>query len=238
MRLALVIPCWFLSELEPLTLVTRLAVAFSRENNVFRGARRLAFPHPHGSRGGVPSTFEASRVAPEEFERLILPHLDAAYNLARWLMRNRDGAEDVVQDAMLRAQRYFPSFRGRNERAWLLQIVRNTAYASIKSTTDRRVVPLDSVTQEGDEDTARALADPGDDPETALMREQDRRTMNDLLGALPLELRECIVLRELEDLSYAEIARIAEIPIGTVMSRLWRARRMLQRAGDARKDAR
>ena len=186
-------------------------------------------------REGASFSLEVLRVAPEEFERLILPHLDAAYNLARWLMRNRDGAEDVVQDAMLRAQRYFPSFRGRNERAWLLQIVRNTAYASIKATTDRRVVPLDN---DEESEAAQVFADPGDDPETALMREQDRRTMNDLLGALPIELRECIVLRELEDLSYAEIARITEIPIGTVMSRLWRARRLLQRAGDARKDAR
>jgi RNA polymerase sigma-70 factor (ECF subfamily) len=167
------------------------------------------------------------RVAPEDFERLILPHLDAAYNLARWLLRERADYEDVVQEAMVRAQRYFPGFRGGNERAWLLQIVRNTAYATLKARQEHRFVPLDD--GEGDGETVE-LADPGDDPETALMRGQAQRRMGELLAALPLELRETIVLRELEELSYADIARITGTPIGTVMSRLWRARRALQRA--------
>ena len=160
------------------------------------------------------------------FEAVILPHLDAAYNLARWLTRNAADADDVVQEAMLRAATYFSSFRGTNPRAWLLQIVRNVAYASKKLVRGgATMVPLP-----GDGEGAAhmpELADPGDDPETALMRRDDARRVSRLLASLPSELRETIVLREIEELSYKEIAQITEAPIGTVMSRLSRGRKLL-----------
>jgi RNA polymerase sigma-70 factor (ECF subfamily) len=155
------------------------------------------------------------------FEAAVLPHLDAAYNLARWLMRNAQDAEDVVQDAVLRALTYYERFRGENPRAWLLQIVRNAAYASLRL---NRGGPLVA----GDDDASLPeLADPGDDPEVRLMKEQDRAGLHRLIAGLPVELRETLVLRELEELSYKEIAQVTATPIGTVMSRLWRARRLL-----------
>lgn len=152
-----------------------------------------------------------------EFEAVVLPHLDAAHNLARWLMRDSAAAEDVLQEAMLRALTYFSSFRGTNPRGWLLQIVRNTAYTSLKPAPE--TVPADAVEDE--------LASAEDDPETALIRTEGCRRADRLIAALPVELRETLVLRELEELSYKEIAEITRTPIGTVMSRLWRARRMI-----------
>lgn len=147
----------------------------------------------------------------------MLPHLDAAHNLARWLMRDSAAAEDVLQEAMLRALTYFPSFRGTNPRGWLLQIVRNTAYTSLKPAPES--VPADAVEDE--------LVAGDDDPETALIHTEGRRRADRLIAALPVELRETLVLRELEELSYKEIAEITRAPIGTVMSRLWRARRLI-----------
>ncbi|HUZ73092.1 MAG TPA: sigma-70 family RNA polymerase sigma factor [Stellaceae bacterium] len=160
------------------------------------------------------------------FAAVALPHLDAAYNLARWLMGSADEAEDVVQEAMLRALTYFPSYRGVNARAWVLQIVRNTAMAALRMRRGLNLVPLAA------EDCAPAPepADSGDDPEAALIRARARQQLDGLLGTLPVELREALVLRELEELSYREIAQVTEAPIGTVMSRLWRARRMLAAA--------
>ncbi|HEY1797477.1 MAG TPA: sigma-70 family RNA polymerase sigma factor [Stellaceae bacterium] len=152
-----------------------------------------------------------------EFEAVVLPHFDAAHNLARWLMRDSAAAEDVLQEAMLRALTYFSSFRGTNPRGWLLQIVRNTAYSSLKPGPDS--VPAEAVEDE--------LVAPDDDPEAALIRTEGRRRADRLIRALPVELRETLVLRELEELSYKEIAEITRTPIGTVMSRLWRARRMI-----------
>jgi len=158
----------------------------------------------------------------DTFETVVLPHLDAAYNLARWLMRGRDDAQDVVQESMLRALTYFPSFRGDNARGWLLRIVRNAAYASMSLNRGIVAVPLE--TPAGEE---LALSDPGDNPEAALAKMQDRRKLSQILASLPVELREVLLLREMEELSYKEIARITDAPIGTVMSRLWRARRLL-----------
>lgn len=160
------------------------------------------------------------------FAQVALAHLDAAYNLARWLTRNPSDADDVVQEAMLRALTYFSSFRGTNARGWLLQIVRNTAYASRKLNHGMTQVPL---AEEADGDTGSGveIVDPGDDPEMTLIRKTERRRVDWLLRGLPVDLREIIILRELEELSYKEIAQITETPIGTVMSRLWRARRML-----------
>jgi RNA polymerase sigma-70 factor (ECF subfamily) len=165
----------------------------------------------------------------EAFAAVVLPHLDAAYNLARWLVRDPAAAEDVVQEAMLRALTYFAGFKGVNSRAWLLQIVRNTAYASRSLDRGVQLVPI-AVEPEAGAIAADELVSTDDDPETALLRERDRKQVHELIEALPIELREPLVLRELEELSYKEIADIAGIPIGTVMSRLWRARQSLARA--------
>ncbi|GAC1347374.1 MAG: hypothetical protein NVSMB18_32150 [Acetobacteraceae bacterium] len=162
------------------------------------------------------------------FEQIVLPHLDAAYNLARWLIRDPTLAEDVVQDATVRALGYFSSYRGGDGRAWLLRIVRNTAYAALAARTRECARSLDQAGAGLDcEPVALQVADPADDPETALAHRQDLGTLDRALGALPIELRECLVLRELEELSYKEVAHVTGLPIGTVMSRLWRARRAL-----------
>jgi len=158
------------------------------------------------------------------FEAVVLPHLDAAYNLARWLMRDPVAAEDVVQEAMLRALNYFAGFRGTNPRAWLLQIVRNAAYASRRLDHGVQHVPLPG---EGEGDSGEELASSADDPETALFRARESKEVRELIAGLPVELREPLILRELEEMSYKEIADITATPIGTVMSRLFRARRLL-----------
>jgi RNA polymerase sigma-70 factor (ECF subfamily) len=150
------------------------------------------------------------------FEQTVLPHLDAAYNLARWLTRNDHDADDVLQEAMLRAYRHFAGLRG-EARPWLLAVVRNACWSWLQANRPAEVEPLDD-----------AIADdslPG--PDAVLARTLDRRMLNEAIAALPVQFREVLVLRELEDLAYRDIARIAGIPIGTVMSRLARARRLL-----------
>ena len=166
----------------------------------------------------------------DTFEQVVLPHLDAAYNLARWLMRDREAAEDVLQEAMVRALTYFASFKGVNPRAWLLQIVRNTAYGSMALNRGVETVPI---ADESDETTAVELVSGDDDPEAALLRSRESRQVRALIAALPVELRETLVLREFEECSYKEIAEATQTPIGTVMSRLWRARQMLAQAAAA-----
>ena len=159
----------------------------------------------------------------------MLPHLDAAHNLARWLMRDAASAEDVLQEAMLRALTYFPSFRGVNSRGWLLQIVRNTAYASMSLNRGVDLVPLTN-TRDEPTDIVAQLPSEDDDPEISLIKSRERERVRQMIAALPIELRETLVLRELEELSYKEIADVTHAPIGTVMSRLWRARRLLTQA--------
>jgi RNA polymerase sigma-70 factor (ECF subfamily) len=159
-----------------------------------------------------------------EFEQAVLPHLDAAYNLARWLVSDPTLAEDVVQEAALRALGYFSSYRGGDARAWLLRIVRNAAYGALTTRKLHGGESLDAV--EGDA-AALQVADAADNPEAALARRQEHATLDLALAALPPELRECLVLRELEELSYKEVAYVTGVPVGTVMSRLWRARRAL-----------
>ena len=151
----------------------------------------------------------------------MLPHLDAAYNLARFLMRNDHDAEDAVQEAALRAFRFFADFRGDNSKAWFLQIVRNTSFTLLKKNRPAEMnVEFDEQIH-GDESPAM-------DPGVSLDRAQDRQTVRTAIEQLPPEFREAIVLRELEGASYKEIADVAGVPIGTVMSRLARARHQLQ----------
>ncbi|TMH89991.1 MAG: sigma-70 family RNA polymerase sigma factor [Betaproteobacteria bacterium] len=154
------------------------------------------------------------------FEQQVLPHIDAAFNLARWLTRNDHDAEDVVQDAMLRAYRHFEGLRG-EARPWLLAIVRNACFSWMQRNRPAELAAGP------DAEAAEAASAPADGPEALLARELDRRMLNKAIAALPFPFREALILRELEDLSYREIARIANVPIGTVMSRLARARRLL-----------
>lgn len=153
------------------------------------------------------------------FEQLVLPHLDAGFNLARWLLRNPADAEDVVQEAMLRAYRFFENFRGGDARAWLLQIVRNSCYTWLEKHR-----PSDFTTEFNEEVHHR----PGADPEKLAMRSDEREQLTRALDLLSPRSREVIVLRELEGCSYKEIAEITGIPLGTVMSTLSRARERLQ----------
>lgn len=165
-----------------------------------------------------------------DFEKVMLPHLDAAYNLACWLVRDPSVAEDVVQDAYERAYRYFAAFRGGSGRPWMLQIVRNVAYSTLKAQRRRGEVSLGDWTGTDDEDAIdRDMPDSNLDPEATLAQRQDLAALDDALNALPIAWRECLILREAEELSYKEMARIIDVPIGTVMSRLSRARRALQR---------
>jgi RNA polymerase sigma-70 factor (ECF subfamily) len=154
------------------------------------------------------------------FDQAVLPHLDAAYNLARWLTRNNQDAEDVTQEACLRAFKYWKGFSGRDSRSWLLAIVRNTFYSWLRQRSDQPVL-----TDDGEMD---GTAGSTPDPETTLIRNVDRNTLRAALEDLAVEFREAIVLREMEGLSYKEISDIAGVPIGTVMSRLARARKRLQ----------
>jgi RNA polymerase sigma factor (sigma-70 family) len=154
------------------------------------------------------------------FEQAIMPHLNAAYNLARWLTRNGDDAEDVVQEAFLRAFRSFETFQGEDGRAWLLAVVRNTCFTWLKKKGERTAVEFD--------EQAHGSVDEAPDAESVLLNEAALGSLHGCLEGLPLEFREVIVMRELEELSYKEISDIARVPIGTVMSRLARGRKRLQ----------
>lgn len=157
---------------------------------------------------------------------LVLPHLDAAYNLARWLARNDADAQDIVQDAFERAMRYIGGFRGDNARSWLLQIVRNTCYSWLKANRPGAETAFD-----GDEAAMAEVAAPAcDEPHWAASRNADKVLINQALAELPVVFREVLILREFEDLAYADIAYIVDAPVGTVMSRLARARGLMRRA--------
>jgi RNA polymerase sigma-70 factor (ECF subfamily) len=156
------------------------------------------------------------------FEEVVLPHLDAAYRLARWLMRNEHDAEDVVQEASLRALRYFRTFTGGNGRAWFLRIVRNTC-CSWRDHSAR--APTDLFDEE-----QHSSGQPASDPETLLLHTDDVTLIDRAMRTLPDRFRELLVLRELEDLSYRELADVIGIPMGSVMSGLSRARQAFRRA--------
>ena len=158
------------------------------------------------------------------FEELIMPHLDAAYNLARWLARDAHDAEDVVQEACMRALKYINSLRGNEGRVWFLAIVRNAFYDWCERNRPKEIAQDDGTAI----DAAIDLQSIG--PEQSASRNADSLALANALASLPLPYREVLIMRELEELSYKEIARIADIPVGTVMSRLARARSMLQRS--------
>ena len=160
------------------------------------------------------------------FELLALPHLDAAYNLARWLAGNSSDAEDVVQDAYLRAYRYFDSFQGGEFRVWLLSIVRNSFLDWIKENRSSRML---FQAEPAAETNDPLWTEHPRDPEALLLDSIDSQTLQQLMLRLPLEYREVLLLREVEDLSYKEIAAITTTPTGTVMSRLSRARLALRK---------
>jgi RNA polymerase sigma factor (sigma-70 family) len=154
------------------------------------------------------------------FEQTVMPHLNAAYNLARWLTRNPEDAEDLVQDAYLRAFRSFDTFQGEDGRAWLLAVVRNTCLSWLRKKGHQPTAEFD--------EQVHSTADQSPDAESILLNQAAVGSLHDCLEALPLEFREAIVLRELEELSYKEIADIARVPVGTVMSRIARGRKRLQ----------
>lgn len=154
------------------------------------------------------------------FEQVVLPHLATAYNLARWLTRNEQDAEDLVQEAYLRAFKFFDSFRGSNSRAWLLTIVRNCFYSHHSQKGPDLTIVFEEEIHGG---ISHDL-----NPEMLVLQSVNNQLLKEALEELPVEYREVIVLRELEELSYKEIAELAGVPIGTVMSRLARARKRLQ----------
>jgi RNA polymerase sigma-70 factor (ECF subfamily) len=160
----------------------------------------------------------------ERFEQAVLPHLDAAYNLARWLTRNEQDAQDVTQEAFLRAFRFFDGYQGGNMRAWLLTIVRNTCYTWLHQNR-----PPEAAV-EFDEEIHSSESSGGADPELQVLASADKETLRRALEELPGIFREVLVLREMDGMSYKEIADVASVSIGTVMSRLARARTRLRQS--------
>jgi RNA polymerase sigma-70 factor (ECF subfamily) len=200
----------------------------------FRGARRLRVTTPTVDRVKQPEEVAQGQMSGNtgrrrqaRFEAIALPHLDAAYALARWMTRNDADAADVMQEAFLRAFRYFDSYREGDTKSWVLKIVRRTCYTWLE-----RNRPADVVSLEAEEEFGDAVATPAIETEALLESRSDLRHLDQLIEALPAPLREAIVLRELHELGYREIAEVTGVPIGTVMSRLHRARSLLLRAWD------
>jgi RNA polymerase sigma-70 factor (ECF subfamily) len=185
--------------------------------------------------GGVPrQAAVANRMsagdANARFANVVLPHLDDAYALARWLTRNRADAEDVVQDACLHAFRGIAGFADGNARAWVLTIVRLTAYAWLRKNHPAALIVVEDL-EAVERQQASSSALDADTPETALIAKGDAKRLEAAIAALPPLFRETLVLRDLQGLAYREIAEVTQVPIGTVMSRLARARRRLSETG-------
>jgi RNA polymerase sigma-70 factor (ECF subfamily) len=178
----------------------------------------IAMTLPRRERTMVPAESMLRR-----FEQTVLPHLPAAYNLARWLTRNDHDAEDVVQEAYMRALRYFDAFHGGESRAWLLAIVRRTCYTWLQHNRGHELMTAF-------DEEIHGLDGEATNPETILLQRTNQLLLSQALEELPVEYREVIILREFEGMSYKEIATIADLPVGTVMSRLARARKRLQQA--------
>ena len=160
------------------------------------------------------------RGEPSRFEQLFLPHLDAAYNLARWIVERDQDAQDVVQEAYIRALKGFQGFRGGNARAWLLTIVRNTAYSWLRRQSHHsNLIPFDQSIH----------AQPLDEPSSESSHDERVRQLDEALRQLPVDMRDVLVLYEIEGWSYKQLASALNVPIGTIMSRISRARRRLQR---------
>jgi len=166
------------------------------------------------------------------FREAALPHLDDVYTLARYLMRDTVDAEDAVQECYLRALRHFDSYRGPAIKPWLLAILRNVCVGEFARRGKQPVV-ADSTDAEAAADESPVWQEPEASPEAVLLRQHDEKTIRRLVAALPQPFREALVLREINDLSYGEIADVAGVPVGTVMSRLARARSMLRAAWNA-----
>lgn len=180
-------------------------------------------------RRAAPASSEAVRPQSqlELFEEIVLPHLDAAFNLARWLMRNDQDAQDVVQEAYLRAFRFFDGYRGGDAKAWLLAVVRNTCRTwQRRQVRESGAVPFDEAVHSGDE----ALPD----QEQILVNREQVRALRHCIEKLPLDFREVLVMRELEEMSYQQIADALGLALGTVMSRLSRARKRLEECAAGR----
>jgi RNA polymerase sigma-70 factor (ECF subfamily) len=171
-------------------------------------------------RKGERATSGGSPPATEFFEEMMLPHLDAAYNLARWLTRNEADAQDVAQEAYLRAWRFFDTYRGGDGKAWLLEIVRNTFRSRFRSRKDAGAEPFD--------EAAHRIEAEGPDPEEALAGREELGVLRRCIEMLPVDFREVLIMRELEEMSYREIADATGLAPGTVMSRLSRARKRLE----------
>ena len=194
------------------------ASADARPPAVGQRHRHTTWPHPVQAARDKQVSEPTTRT---QFDDAVLPHLHAAYNLARWLTHNDQDAEDVVQEAYVRAWRFFGSFHGGESRPWLLTIVRRTCYTWLQhNRAQEPVIEFD--------DERHSVASEEANPETLLLHRVDAQELRHALEALPMEFREVIVLRELEELSYKEIAAITDVPLGTVMSRLARARQRLQ----------
>jgi RNA polymerase sigma-70 factor (ECF subfamily) len=156
------------------------------------------------------------------FEECMLPHINGAYNLARWLTGSHEEAQDVVQEAYLHAFKSFDEFRGGNSRSWVFRIIRNAFYDALRHKQHQRLVPMP-------EDMTQGVVDPSPSPDVNLLQKADGELLNQAIAVLPVEYREVFVMRELEDCSYREIAEVAGVPLGTVMSRLARAREQVRK---------
>jgi RNA polymerase sigma factor (sigma-70 family) len=187
---------------------------------------------PTVERDAMSGDTNAEQDKARRFRDAALPYLDDVYTLARYLMRNGTDAEDAVQECYLRALRHFDSYRGPAMKPWLLTILRNVCYAEF-ARRGKHEIPVDHTGTETAAEELPMWQEPQTSPETVLLRQQDDAAIRRLVGALPQPFRETIVLREVNELSYDEIAKVAGVPVGTVMSRLARARSMLRSAWNA-----